>query len=104
MNILDEVKSILYERQGTYDKPENNFERIANYWNSHTNNKPGMENVPDEIKKLFMDTPKDIAEKMVLMKLAREQFKHKKDGVLDMIGYCVCLAQIYGEDGKDETI
>lgn len=85
MNILDEVKTILYERQGTYDKPENNFKRIADLWNAYLDNKPEKGQL----------TPQDVAMLMVLMKIAREVYQHKHDNLADLIGYAVCLESMY---------
>lgn len=83
--ILDEVKSILYERQGTYDKPENNFQRIADLWNAYIKSRPEKNDL----------TPQDVALMMVLMKVAREVYQHKHDNISDGIGYFVCLEQMY---------
>jgi len=83
-DILDEVKSILYDRQGTYDKPENNFTRIASLWDAYINAKVD--------KKI---TPQDVAMMMILMKIAREVYEHKRDNTLDILGYTVCLEQMY---------
>lgn len=83
--ILDEVKTILYERQGSYDKPENNFQRIADLWNAYIKSKPEKNDL----------TPQDVALMMALMKIAREVYQPKRDNRADLIGYIACLEQMY---------
>ena len=85
-NILKQAEETVFQRQGTYDKPENNFWRISTLWNAY-----------DSIKPPGIDTPKDVAIKMVLLKIAREVYQHKDDNLVDAAGYLQC-AQIIEED------
>lgn len=87
MTILEEALSVTQERQKAYDKPEDNFQRIADLWNVFLKDK----GVSHEI------TPADVAMMMVLMKIARQQWKHSKDNLVDLCGYAHCLARIEGE-------
>lgn len=79
--ILDKVKDILHRREGNYDDPALNFARIAAYWTIRLRAKlrPGE-----------AITANDVADMAILMKVAREQFKHGDDNYLDIIGYAVC--------------
>lgn len=81
--ILDEVKAVLGEREGNYDHPAPNFQRIADYWNVLLDEK-----LNDNL------TASDVALMMILMKVAREQFKHVDDNFMDIIGYGVCGLRI----------
>ena len=83
-NILEEAMSVVFERQGTYDSPENNFKRIADFWNTYIENKPKHEKI----------TPGDVAIMMMLMKIARLTFAYKEDSVVDIAGYAQCLVQV----------
>lgn len=79
-NILKLAEETIFQRQGTYDRPENNFVRIADFWNSYLRNRPEKTDL----------TPKDVALMMVLLKLAREIYSHKTDNLVDAAGYTQC--------------
>lgn len=83
-NILEEAISVVFERQGSYDAPENNFNRIADFWNAYIKNKPEH--------KVFDAT--DVSIMMILLKIARLTFQYKEDSVVDIAGYAQCLSQI----------
>lgn len=91
MNILKAAEEVVFQRQGTYDKPENNFVRIADFWNTYFKSK-GSE---------FRVDAKDVAIMMVLLKVAREAFQHKTDNLIDGCGYLQCLEHIYEEETKE---
>lgn len=88
VEILDHMKDVLGAREGNYDHPAPNFQRIANYWNVLLVNKLAI-----------ALTASDVANMMILMKVAREQFRHGEDNLLDIIGYAVCGLRI----NEDET-
>lgn len=79
--ILDEVKTVLEEREANYDDPARNFKRIADIWTIQ------LEGVLGEGQRV---TPEKVAELMIGMKLAREMHSHKRDNYDDIIGYAVC--------------
>lgn len=87
MNILEEAQRVIFERQGSYDAPENNFRRIVTLWNAYLDGKQD---------KLPL-TEKDVALMMVLMKIAREVYKHSEDNLVDGCGYLQC-AQLIEEN------
>jgi len=91
-NVLDEAKKcVLHDRNSTYGKPEDNFNRIAILWDAY-----------DKIRKPGPETPTDVAIKMTLMKIARLAHNPAhKDSWVDGIGYLACGAGIeLGEELK----
>lgn len=83
MNILDEAKKVREQRQVAYDKPEDNFQRIANLWNAYMDGKESV-----------TITPEDVAMMMMLVKMAREMWQHNPDNAIDIAGYADCLYSI----------
>jgi hypothetical protein len=81
MNILEEVdKTINGERQDQYGSPENNFQNIADYWNTYIQIRFPLYANPL--------TPQDVARMLCLVKLARMHGqKYKRDNWVDAIGY-----------------
>lgn len=47
-----------------------------------------------------LDSARDVAMKMILLKIAREANTPKRDNKVDMAGYARCLSQIDGEEGE----
>lgn len=92
-NILEEAIKVTEERQTSYDKPEDNFQRIANLWNVFLEDK-GIK---------YKINPADVSMMMILMKVARQQWKHSRDNLTDLCGYAHCLARIEGEYDKREV-
>jgi len=87
--ILDEVWTIINgERQDQYGNPEDSFSMIADLWNSYLVKKDG------ELGILY---PKDVAIMMALLKIARETHQHKRDNLLDAIGYLALAADMDGQ-------
>ena len=92
MNILDAAKSITSgERQDDYGDPEDSFECIAAYWTIH------LQAVEFPLK------PSDVAKMMILLKLAREENRHKVDNLVDIAGYARALSLIEGDE-IDENV
>lgn len=89
--ILDRAKSIINgERQGAYGKPENSFATIAALWNAYIWNKNRM-----------LITETDVANMMVLLKIARNSTGvYKEDNWIDICGYAALGAEI--EECKGE--
>lgn len=85
-SVLDEAKRIVTgARRAAYGKPENNFKRIADLWNTHLAN-TGREGII---------APKDVAAFMILMKVARlAETPDHRDSIVDIIGYAACYAEI----------
>ena len=68
------------DREKQYGSPEDNFAAISQYWAYYT----GLDL-----------TPLDVANMMILLKLARESSgHHKDDNYIDIAGYASCAAEI----------
>lgn len=88
--IYEEVKNIIEnEKKKQYGDKNITFGRIANFWNTYLHN-------IDKLKKDL--TRKDVAMLMILFKIAREQWSHRHDNLVDIIGYTV-LADGMEKDG-----
>lgn len=90
VEILNEAAALIVgQRQEDYGTPQENFQRIADYLNIHL--KKNLENnIPI--------SPRQTAEMMVLLKLARTINSPTRDSYVDIGGY----AGIAGELAKDE--
>lgn len=87
--IADEAKAIVTgARRAAYGKPEDNFERIARFWQAYFEN-TGRGDV--------QITARDISPLMRLMKEARlcESPDHR-DSFVDLVGYTLTGAEING--------
>jgi len=92
--ILEKALEIINgERQDSYGKPEDSFQLIADYWNVYLINlqksilvKHGLN--LDDYKLVNLLTPLEVAEMMMLFKIARMagQGKHL-DNIVDLAGY-----------------
>ena len=95
--ILEEVEKILSgDRRSDYGKASASFKRIADYWNAYLCHKRDKideaaheEDLPYEFLRGEYLTDYDIAILMILFKIAREENKHKRDNITDIIGYAV---------------
>lgn len=79
--ILDKAKSIINgERQGVYGKPENSFDTISQMWSAY----------------LGRDvSPTDVANMMILLKIARNSSGvYKDDNWIDICGYAALGGEI----------
>lgn len=89
------VKIVTGARRGAYGKPENNFQRIANFWNVYFENRGltlrDQNNAPVYLKAA------DVSPMMRLMKEARlcETPDHR-DSLVDLIGYTLTGAEVNG--------
>jgi len=74
-------------RRKGYGTPENNFERIARFWNAYM---ASTGRVADF-------TARDVAPMMRLMKEARLcETPDNRDSLVDVIGYALCQAELVG--------
>jgi hypothetical protein len=81
-SVCEEAQRIVYgDREKTYDHPARNFERTALLWNAHIEAKYGS--------KVKLDVH-DVAWMMMQLKQAREIHQHKRDNIVDAIGYIAC--------------
>ena len=78
------------ERQDDYGTPENNFERIANLWNSYLDRR-----LDGRISRV------DVAAMMALLKIARIASGHgKRDNWVDLAGYAACGGEIQAAEQR----
>ena len=95
--ILEEVEKILGgDRRDSYGEANASFKRIADYWNAYLCHKRDKidraaheEDLPYEFLRGEYLTGHDVAMLMILFKIAREENKHKRDNIVDIIGYAV---------------
>lgn len=78
-SILDDVLDVLKNRQDQYGNPEDSFTDIARLWSV--------------IFKVEV-TAEQVALAMIAMKIIREQAGHKRDNIIDIIGYAVHLDRL----------
>ncbi|WP_051321615.1 DUF6378 domain-containing protein [Chrysiogenes arsenatis] len=77
--LFEAERTINGDRDQQYGAPAVAFDLIAKYWSVY----------------LGCDVlPKDVAQMMVLMKLAREQLNTKRDNLVDMIGYAALSVEL----------
>ena len=80
--LLDDAKKIVCgERADQYGAIEDNFKAIANLWTDYIN--IGM----------LRFTPRDVANMMILLKIARNNQGLHRDNWVDIAGYAACGAE-----------
>lgn len=78
MNVLDEARGLIYgERHSEYGPAGEEFKRVADGWSAI---------IGADV------TATDVALGMAYLKIVRESYKHKRDNIVDAIGY-LALAQ-----------
>lgn len=84
--ILDDAAETVYERPDTHGEPEDSFEKIAEMWSA------------------YLDTemrPHDVANMMVLLKVARNAEGHyHDDNYVDIAGYAENGARLHDSIDK----
>lgn len=88
-SILQEAYKITSsDRNDQYGEAEDCFDKISAYWNIYLG-----------LKDLVRG--KDVANMMALLKIAREGYKHKRDNLVDAVGYLRLSSKLQGdENGK----
>lgn len=85
------------EREKQYGNPEDNFQRIADFWGLYLTTLFEGTNVVVELD------PKDVAVMMILFKIARSLGDEDKlDNYVDIIGYAACGAEIFEKDESED--
>lgn len=75
------VKCVVGDREEDYGSPEQNFERIAMFWNAYFDS--------------YRISAKDVAAMLALLKIARIASGHaKSDNWVDLAGYAACGGEI----------
>jgi hypothetical protein len=106
--LRDALNVINGERQDQYGAPEDSFALIAEYWEVYIRNallrmsqERGIE-LQDVLFEEFIRDD-DVAFLMTLFKIARENFQHKKDNLVDAAGYLGIAGDMYEDPDIDET-
>lgn len=97
--IADEaVRIVTGARRGAYGTPENNFERIARFWNAYLVNVGILPaNVLGDPEGKNGITAADVSPMMRLMKEARLcETPNHRDSFVDIIGYALTGAEVNG--------
>lgn len=82
------AKCVVGDREEDYGLPEQNFVRIAVFWNAYL----GIADI----------TAKDVAAMLALLKIARIASGHaKSDNWVDLAGYAACGGEIEASYGRD---
>jgi hypothetical protein len=75
------AKCVVGDREEDYGSPEQNFERIAMFWNAYFDS--------------YRISAKDVAAMLALLKIARVASGHaKSDNWVDLAGYAACGGEI----------
>jgi hypothetical protein len=91
-SIAEEATRITCEdRMSEYGHPKDNLANIASLWSAYLNNKL---DISDDYYHSFSLDAKDIALLMSLFKVGREQTFHKRDNLVDAMGYIINAHQI----------
>lgn len=93
-NIIKQVeKCIMNDRQNTYGTPEDNFQKITDYWNTYLNIKDAT----------FKLTKQDVAIMMVLLKIARMGTSpNHLDNFVDAAGYSIIAGSFCNTEKETE--
>jgi hypothetical protein len=84
--VLNEAKRITAtDRNSSYGEPEDNFQRIADFWNVW---------LQGRLKDGTEITAGDTAAMQIMVKVAREMNAPKEDNKVDIAGYAACWAEV----------
>jgi len=102
----DAIQIINNDRQDQYGDPEDSFDEIAEYWQVYLRNLilRKAKQIESEINDyIFQDwlSSEDVAMLMVLLKIAREQHKHKRDNIVDAAGYLGIVGDMHNLNETD---
>lgn len=89
-NILKEAEKIIYgDREKTYGDPAKNLRAIASLWEMYLYERGVLDQNSDSLR------PEDIANMMILLKVARliNDPKHR-DSLVDICGYAALVERI----------
>lgn len=83
------------ERQTNYGSPEVNFQRIANYWNTY---------LGDKLSEGSSLSPRNVADLMTLLKIARLSASPTADTYVDMAGYAGIASEFAETERKNKNV
>ena len=80
------IKCVCQDRQDQYGSPENNFAKIADFWNTYMGE-----------RLMVQFDGEDVAMMMALLKIARiTTGQPKSDNYIDACGYIACAGEVGG--------
>jgi hypothetical protein len=85
-SVLEEAQALVYgPREASYSPPQRDFAKTAKMWTGLLAEtlRPGVEITPEEAVLM-----------MVCLKLSREVYRHKRDNLVDAVGYLACAERI----------
>lgn len=86
MNVLTEAEQIIYgDREQTYGDPGINLSRISALWETY---------LVEKYRKEINISSEDVSWMMVLLKIAREMNKSKRDNLVDACGYIALIERV----------
>jgi len=95
-SILEEAERlVMSDKLNEYGSPEDSLENIAGLWTAYVQNK--MKYHFDQGKDFELSS-KDVTLLMILFKVSREQYNHKRDNLVDAAGYVKLAANIENLD------
>ena len=74
------IQTVCHDRSDQYGEPENNFRRVADLWSAYL--------FPLVLR------PQDVANMMILFKIARAKVNNKSDTWIDIAGYAACGGEV----------
>lgn len=83
--LLDAIKTVTEDRQDQYGNPEDSLGTIARYWNAYLASKGHND---------IQLSDADAGMLMILLKVAREANKPKRDNLLDIAGYAAITSRV----------
>jgi hypothetical protein len=87
--VLQEAQELIFgDRNKHYGHPRMNFQCISEMWNSYIAQRVY---VKDGVVSL---EPRDVANMMILMKVARDANMPKRDNLVDIAGYAGCADRL----------
>ena len=94
--VLEEAMKIVSgEREEQYGSPKKNFEAIAILWGNY---------IWIKCQKVLNFTSEDIANMMILLKMARNMRKGTDDSWIDIAGYAALGAELADQDGDTDSV
>jgi len=88
MNVLREAESLVGgDRNASYGHPARDFTKIASFWSAYLG---------------YPVAAHDVGMMLILMKVARESYRRKRDNLVDIAGYALCNEMLEPENPMPE--
>lgn len=93
MNIAQEANNLVHgDRQDSYGHPKQDYQKTSKMWSGLLFHK-----LKEDI------TPEEAVLMMVALKLSREQHKHKRDNLVDAVGYLLCREMMLDNEPRNDS-